>query len=49
MGPLLEVLPNDMATDILDGAPAFTAMISNITLGLEETYIDTLPRSRWAV
>ncbi|KAM7189722.1 hypothetical protein V8F33_009861 [Rhypophila sp. PSN 637] len=48
-GRYSEVLPNDMATDILDGAPAFTAMISNITLGLEETHIDTLPRSRWAL
>ncbi|KAM7196954.1 hypothetical protein V8F33_005836 [Rhypophila sp. PSN 637] len=48
-GRYSEVLPNDIATDILDGAPAFTAMISNITLGLEETHIDTLPRSRWAV
>jgi len=31
-GPYSEVLPIDLARDVLDGAPAFTVTISNVTI-----------------
>jgi hypothetical protein len=41
-GRYSEVLPGELARDVLDGAPAFTAMISNVIIGPEESHIDTL-------
>lgn len=37
-----EVLPEEFASDVIHGAPAFTAVVSSVTLGPEDAHIDSL-------
>jgi reverse transcriptase-like protein len=41
-GHYSEILPNDFAADVVYGAPAFSAMVSNVTIGLEDLHIESI-------